>query len=73
MESTIEQGPPGSDLLHGIAPIAVELHCTERRARWLWESGQLPFAFKWGKVICARRSKIRAHIEALENGGGTDV
>lgn len=71
MESTIEQRASDSDLLHGINAIAKELNCDERRARWLWESGQLPFAFKMGKIICARRGKIRAHIEALENGTAT--
>jgi hypothetical protein len=57
------------DLLHGVKAIAAALNTSERRAQHLLETGRLAgAAFKIDWKWCARRSKLREHIERLEQG-----
>jgi excisionase family DNA binding protein len=56
----------GSDLLYGAAKIAEYLGVKRSVVYHLVETGKLP-SFKVGAVVCARRSKLDAAIEQLEN------
>ena len=54
------------DLLSGAEAIAEFYGWKLRRTYYLLEQGQIP-AFKVGKIWCARRSTLTAHIEKLES------
>jgi hypothetical protein len=54
-----------ADFLYGTAAIAAHLGIRHRQAEHLIFSGRLP-AFKIGKTVCARRSKLDAAFEMLE-------
>ena len=58
----------GPDLLYGVSKIADYLGINRRVAYHLIETGRLP-AFKIGKTVCARRSKLTAAIEEMEQEG----
>ena len=68
VEQNLERHPTDDDIVAGIDNIAREIPCSKRRAQWLWETGRLPFAFKWGKKVCATRGGIRDYKLALERG-----
>lgn len=54
-----------TDLLHGVAAIAVHLSMTRKQVYHLHDRGQLP-TFKVGRTVCARRSTLASHFAALE-------
>ena len=61
-----------SDLLRGASAIAGfmfgETDTRHRRVIYEWsEGGKIP-TFKIGATICARKSTLREHVAALENG-----
>ena len=53
------------DLLTGARPIAKEIGWSEREIYAAHARGTLPL-FRIGRAICARRSSLHRHIEALE-------
>jgi len=55
------------DLLYGAQAIADFLGVKLRSAQHLIETNRIPY-FKIGKTVCARRSKLLAAIEQLEDG-----
>ena len=55
------------DVLKGAREIGEFLGMSERRVYWLLENNQIP-AFKLGTSWYARKSKLMAHIEELEQG-----
>jgi excisionase family DNA binding protein len=56
------------DLLWGVASIASYLGVKRRVAYHLIETRRIPY-FKVGKTVCARRSKLIAVLERLEDAG----
>jgi excisionase family DNA binding protein len=64
MADTINEGP---DLLYGAAKIADYLGVKRSVVYHLVETGRLP-SFKVGAVVCARRSKLLAAFDAMEDG-----
>lgn len=64
--SHVSQEPIGDDLLRGAKQIADFLKVKERTVYHLIDTEQIPF-FKLGGRVCARRSSLARHIEALEN------
>jgi excisionase family DNA binding protein len=54
------------DLLYGAAKIAEYLGVKRAVVYHLVETGRLP-SFKVGSVVCARRSKLIAALERLED------
>ena len=62
MTDTMNDTP---DLLYGAAAIADYLGIKRRSAEHLIETKRIPF-FKVGKTVCARRSKLLAALEILE-------
>jgi hypothetical protein len=54
------------DLLYGAHAIADFLGIKKRSAQHLIETKRIPY-FKIGKTVCARRSKLLATLEALED------
>jgi predicted DNA-binding transcriptional regulator AlpA len=63
MTDTTEIQP---DLLYGVPAIARFLGIKQRSAYHLIETGRIPH-FKIGKTVAARRSKITAALERLED------
>jgi excisionase family DNA binding protein len=63
MSDTMNEAP---DLLWGTDGIASFLGIKRRAAQHLVETKRIPF-FKVGKTVCARRSKLLAAFEALED------
>jgi excisionase family DNA binding protein len=53
------------DLLYGTRRIAEFLGIPQRAAEHLVETKSIPY-FKMGKTVCARRSKLMAALERLE-------
>jgi excisionase family DNA binding protein len=53
------------DLLYGVTSIAKFLGIKRRAAEHLVETKRIPY-FKMGKTVCARRSKLLAAFEQLE-------
>lgn len=53
------------DLLYGVKSIAEFLGIKERSAQHLVETRRIPY-FKVGKTVCARRSKVLAAFDQLE-------
>lgn len=62
MTDTMNQAP---DLLYGASAIADYLGIKRGVVYHLIETGRLPH-FKVGKTVCARRSKVLAALETLE-------
>ncbi len=60
--------PQTADLLSGARAIGQFLGMTERRARYLAETGSMP-TFKIGGLLCARRSTLVAWLEQAEAAG----
>jgi hypothetical protein len=56
--------PIAEDLVIGAKSIGAEVGRTERQAYHMLENGILP-GFKLGSQWAAKRSKIKAHIDAL--------
>lgn len=54
-----------TDLLYGVTSIAEFLGVKRRSAEHLIETKRIPY-FKMGKTVCARRSKLLATFECLE-------
>jgi excisionase family DNA binding protein len=54
-----------ADLLYGVPAIADFLGVTKRTAYHLVETRRIPF-FRMGKILCSRRSKLMAAMEAIE-------
>jgi hypothetical protein len=63
MTDTTAESP---DLLYGAHAIADFLGVKLRSAQHLIETKRIPY-FKIGKTVCARRSKLLATLEALED------
>jgi hypothetical protein len=60
--------PLSDDILQGAAEIAAFLfgdRKQRRRIYWLAENGRLP-VFKLGELLCARKSRLRQHVEEQE-------
>ena len=53
------------DMLWGAKAIARYMGCTEKTVWNMHHRGQLP-TFNQGRRVCARRSSLRAHVEARE-------
>jgi excisionase family DNA binding protein len=64
MTDIINEGP---DLLYGAAKIADYLGVKRSVVYHLVETGRLP-SFKVGAVVCARRSKLNAAFDEMEDG-----
>ncbi len=62
----INSTDPDDQILTGIGQIAEAMLIPARRTQWLWTTGRLPFAFRWGKRICARRGALRDYVAQLE-------
>jgi excisionase family DNA binding protein len=54
------------DLLYGVTSIAEFPGVKRRAAEHLVETKRIPY-FKMGKTVCARRSRLLAALEQLEN------
>lgn len=59
------------DLLYGTKAIANFLGVNLRAAEHMVETKRIPF-FKMGKTVCARRSRLLAAFEALEENHETE-
>ena len=64
-DTTVTTAVGVPDLLYGAESIASFLGVTRPTVYHLTETGKLPH-FKIGKTVCARRSKILAALDQLE-------
>ena len=62
---TDTSAPETPDLLYGVDSISTFLGVSKRAAYSLIERKRIPF-FKIGRTVCARRSKLLAAFEQME-------
>ena len=62
---TATDQPKTADLLYGVPAIADFLGVRQRTAYHLVDTRRIPF-FRMGKILCARRSRLLAGMEAME-------